>query len=850
MRTLKHKLNTIVEHAEPNLPMIGMLGSIGYPLFYMVWRYLIPQPYENLSLRLAEAVISLPWLFYPQLPKKAKDMFPYYFFVVVLILMPFFFHFMMLKNEWSVVWVMSSMACLFLLILIVNDWVFVCGYTFAGFVLAYAVVYATDGYVSYTYFRVEYIPVYLFVLVGGLIGNHKRQVAHQTKLLLMRSLSGSIAHEMRNPLSAITNAMGTLQSIIPEKPDNSDEQEKFELSNSSLFGIHDVIDASLSTIKRGNKIIDSVLVTLQDDLMDISNFKKVSVKSSIRAAIGNYGYNDPREKSLIIEKTEESFDFFGDKDLFIYVLFNLIKNALHYQDKPGFKIEISTETGSSVNYVRVRDTGPGIPHGRRKLIFERFYTFGKSGGNGLGLSFCRRVIESFGGAITCESEEGSWTEFIISLPGYTSKTATDLKREILKNKRVLIVDDQISNRLLLMKFISELGCANDQADNGKQALNLFSKNCYDLVFMDFEMPFLTGDRAVTMMREDLSINPKHPRKCVDVPVVGITALPLAEALPRAAVCGMNEVISKPMKRKDIGRVIERYFFSETPSISSDFEEMLSNARILLVDDNETSRKFMSMILAHYGCLIGQAENGKKAIELLDEQDFNLILMDMEMPVMNGVETTRAIRNGAAFSRFTNHRSIPIIALTGNTDPKSISEVKEAGMNHFLSKPIFRDELISTIAIWLKNEHDVTNIPEIHQENAMMSSESAWAAIRNENILDRSIISSLMEISDRELFGSLLEVFFKDAEILIGELERSASIGDIGLFSEFSHTLKGSSASIGANRLYVLSTHLNNLSRREEWPDHVDWLGILKQTFSKTVEEMGMSMNSDTNHVAD
>lgn len=845
MRQFKQKLDSIIEYAEPNLPVIGLFGSVGYPLFYITWKYLFPQPYEDLPMRLAAAVIALPWLLYPNLSKRVKEYFPYYFFVTALLLLPFFFHYMLLKNGWSDVWIMSSMAGLLLLILIINDWILVCCYTLAGFVLAYFVVLLTDGYVSYANFNAKYIPVYLFVLIGGLIADSRRLAATRTKLSLMKSLSGSIAHEMRNPLMAITNAMGTMQSIIPQKPEKSDESETYVLKNTSLISMHDIIDESLSTIKRGNKIIDSILVTLQDGLIDMSNFKKIGVKNATHTAITNYGYHDQKERDMVIEKTSGKFDFLGDKDLFIYVLFNLIKNALHYKDKPGFNIEISTEAGTIWNYVRVRDTGPGIPASKRDIIFDRFYTSGKSGGNGLGLSFCRRVIESFGGTITCDSEEGSWTEFTIKLPGYnSSKTVYDLKREILKVKKVLIVDDQLTNRLLLMKHVSEWNCPYDQVDNARQALNMMSKNCYDLVFMDFEMPYLTGDNAVTMIRQAQGMKPAIAQRCSQVPIVGVTALPLDEAIPRAAACGMNEVIPKPIKNREITRVFERYFFSETPSLSAAHEELLSNARILLVDDNETSRKFMSLILEHYGCSIGQAENGKEAIEQLDAQDYDLVLMDMEMPVMNGVETTVAIRSGTVFSRFGGYESIPIVALTGNTDPESVSAIKAAGMNHYMSKPIFRDELVSTIANWLKNGHMLHTSIEGEKEAPKLSSEETWAAISNESTLDRSIINGLLQISDHELMFTLLDVFINDATNLIKGLEVAADTGNLSNLDKITHTLKGSSASIGANRLFVLFKHLNDLARKGEWPDHVNWLGIVRETYEHTIKEMSMFISND------
>ena len=564
MLKLKQKAIDIVEHAEPNLSINGLFGTLGYPVYYLVWSYLYPQPYENLALRLLCAFICLPWVLYRELPKRLKEFFPIYFFVSLFIVMPYFFSFMMLKNEWSMIWAMSFMACTFLLTLFIFDWMIIIAMTAGGFMAAYATVHFLDGKVSFAYFVPEYIPIFLFSIAGGIIANYNRQLAHQSKISLMRSLSGSIAHEMRNPLSAITNAMSTVQAIIPDKPETHERHTTFDLSYSGLINIHEVIDESLATIKRGNKIIDSLLATLQDGAMDINTFKRLSSKNTIQNAISSYGYHDINERKLITEKSSATFDFLGDKDLFIYVLFNLIKNALHYRDKPGFKIEIIPEKGLAFNSIRVRDNGPGVPAGKREIIFDRFYTFGKSGGNGLGLSFCRMVIESFGGTITCKSQEGHWTEFIIRLPAYGSKPARELKKKILQQKKILIADDQISNRLLLQKYSSEWNSAANMAENGKQALEMAAKTRYDLIFMDFEMPGMNGDHAVRQLRSARNIDPSIAAHYLQVPVIGTTALALSEAIPRAGRCGMNEVLSKPVRRSDVKNIFERYFFSRKP----------------------------------------------------------------------------------------------------------------------------------------------------------------------------------------------------------------------------------------------------------------------------------------------
>ena len=832
------KVLDIVEQAEPNLPIIGLFATVGYPLFYIVWKTLLPQPYENLLLRCIEAVISLPWLLHPFLAKKIKALFPLYFVFSVPLLLPFFFYFMLLKNEWSLTWAMSSMGGLLLLILLIYDWLLICVISAVGFAIAYGAVLYLDGHVSYTYFQLEYIPTYCFALIGGIIVSHRKQSAQKSKISLLKSLSGSIAHEMRNPLNAISNAIASVHAKLPEKPSSDIGAETYSITNSGLISIHHVIEESSNILNRANKIIDSILTSMQGGEVATEGFIRLRASDAINAAVNSFPFDDPADKRLVSINTIRNFDFFGDRDLFYYVLFNLLKNSLYYKTDPGFCIAITSDSIPSANIIRIRDTGPGVSKNKRELIFEHFYTSNKKEGNGLGLSFCRRVIDSFGGSIVCNSKEGEWTEFTITLPIYESKKTQEIKNKILRKKRILITDDQISNRLILAKYLSEMACQHDQAENGKQAMALLSENRYDLIFMDFEMPLLNGDNVVKFIRSAQDIDPSLAFHYLQVPIIGITSLPEADAAVRGKKCGMNEVLSKPIRRTDVKNTIEKYFFSELAFINNAQNEIIDGKRILLVDDNETSRKFMSMVLKHYGCNIEQAINGREAINALEKDDFDLILMDVEMPVMNGIEAAKAIRSGKYFTRFCAFNTIPIIGLTGNTDEQSSLELQEAGMNYHLGKPVFKDELVSAIAVMLKN-HTYRN-KTMNSQNPYVPEQNEakfWESIAHEKVLDLSTINSLKEIGGEELIASLFETFITDTDKLIDELTDADVRKDMKQYDQILHTLKGSTGSIGANKMYVLSRYLNAVSHQGKWPENKLWIQIFKAVYTETVQEL-------------
>jgi len=849
MHILKNKAKEIIEHTEPNLGVVGLFGFLGYPVYYLIWAYIFPQPYENLPLRIFCAFISIPWVLYRFIPKKLKEIFPVYFFISLFIVIPFFFSFMMLKNEFSVVWAMSTMAGLFLLTLLISDRVLVSIMTGAGFMVAYVTVLTIDGRVGFTYFIPEYIPIFIFSIAGSIIASHKQQQAYKSKIALMKSLSGSIAHEMRNPLNAITTAIASVQNTLPVKP-GSDAAAKsyYRLSHSGLIDIHNIIEDSSHTLSSANKIIDSILTILQGGEVIVDEFIRIRSENAIETALSRFPYNDVKEKKVISFEKCMNFDFLGDRDLFFFVIFNLLKNALYYKDRNNFHIAITTDVTALSNIIRVKDNGPGIKAKNIEQIFESFYTSNKKGGNGLGLSFCRRVIESFGGTIVCNSKEGEWTEFTITLPKYYSKTVGEIKRNILRKKRILVTDDDSSNRLIISKYLSELHCQIDQAENGLQAVAMVSEKRYDLIFMDFEMPFLNGDRAVKLIRSAQNIDPSLALHYRDVPIIGITSLPKPEATERAEKNGMNEVLAKPVSVVTTRKIIEKYFFSETSPDRYETEITVSNKSILLVDDNETSRRIMSALLENYGYHIEQAFNGREALSMLEKEHFDLILMDVDMPVMDGIEATKAIRSGKNFFRFRAGKTIPIIAITGNNDEQSSRILKEAGVNFHLCKPVFKDKLITTINVFLKNniQEETPMISNTHYESEQEGSDF-WTTINSEKILDSSIIDELREIGGDELIVTLFETFIDDADKCTADLDAAVGNQNMKQFDHLIHSLKGTSGSIGAHRMYLLSGYINEFSRNTAWPDNSSWMEILKNVYAETIKELKNYMHILTQH---
>ncbi|MCE3255844.1 MAG: integral rane sensor hybrid histidine kinase [Rickettsiaceae bacterium] len=390
----------------------------------------------------------------------------------------------------------------------------------------------------------------------------------KTKIALL-GLSGSIAHEMRNPLNSIANSFEMIKVLLPKHPESHEATSQFDIAKSSLADLHNLVESGKNIIKRSNKIIDSILSNVRGEDIDKNSFVRLSARNVINAAIESFGYANPDDKNLIHFIDGPDFEFLGDQDLLIYALFNLIKNSLYYKDqKPDFKITISIEQSEKENFIKFRDNGIGIPKEKLESIFENFSTSGKIGGTGLGLAFCRRVLRSFNGDIKCDSELGSWIEFTMLIPHYKSDVTQKILSEILKNKKsendnqqsdhsfingkkILLADDDLTSSKITSRVLEHLGCSVTLAKNGLEVLNILEKQPVDLILMDIEMPVMNGLDTAKAIRRD--------RKNKDIPIIAATGNSDNEQLKLIEEAGFNDVLGKPFFKENFLEIAAEYF---------------------------------------------------------------------------------------------------------------------------------------------------------------------------------------------------------------------------------------------------------------------------------------------------
>ncbi|MCK6261862.1 hybrid sensor histidine kinase/response regulator [Vibrio sp. ZSDE26] len=333
----------------------------------------------------------------------------------------------------------------------------------------------------------------------------------ECKVRQSQALANTIAHEMRNPLAQVLIHFEKLRSQID--------------SNSGVHTLEKEIECGKSAVERGKQLIDIILREVNTASLDDEPSSSYSVKQLLNASIEQYGFESKAHKQRVQLSISSDFYVKVNETLFNFVIFNLLRNAIHYFDSyPDSQIEISVMQKDTQNHVIVRDTGPGIPEKIQTHIFNDFFSHNKSGGSGLGLGYCQRVMNSFGGTIQCQSSLGEFTEFQLLFPAIAMANTKDkpienkqdyrnivtsFDTQPFSHKHILVVDDKEVQRALVTLYLEQLdlGLNIIQANNGKTAIDIFKSNPIDLVIMDVQMPVMNGFDASIELKK---ISPTTP----------------------------------------------------------------------------------------------------------------------------------------------------------------------------------------------------------------------------------------------------------------------------------------------------------------------------------------------------
>ena len=544
----------------------------------------------------------------------------------------------------------------------------------------------------------KYIAEKIATLIIRKIAEEEMREAKEKAEALSRMKSeflASMSHEIRTPMNGVLG----MAHLMMDTPLDVEQREYIATIASSadalLTVINDILD--FSKIEAGKLELEYIDFDLKKMLEEVSDL-------------------------LVIKTDEKGLDFKcflepgthayvnGDPGRIRQILINLAGNAIKFTAKGRVNIwvEIEKENEEQAYYTfSVLDTGIGIPDEHKGRLFKSFSqvdasTTRKYGGTGLGLAISKKLTTLMGGEIGFESEPdcGSLFWFSIPLKKVTpSEKSAPVSGHDFSSKRALIVDDNKTDREILKMQMKSCGCEIFEAENaqdGLEILNIYKATDHpiDFALIDLKMPGISGDQLCQLIKNNPDIS--------STKMIMITAASQRGDAKRMFELGFDGFLTKPLKISLLYETLSNIYGEESDrdnsmSNSGNGKQETARGRVLLVEDNLINQKVAVKMLRKFGFNTSCAENGKEALEAFEKENYDIILMDMQMPVMDGLEATRGIRG-----REDDAHHIPIIAMTANAMKHDRERCLEAGMDDYISKPIKPGELEKVIFKWISS----------------------------------------------------------------------------------------------------------------------------------------------------
>ncbi|ASW00591.1 ATP-binding response regulator [Paraburkholderia aromaticivorans] len=812
----RESMRDVLERSRFAIRWGGALGLLCHPIYYVVWTYVLPQPYDNLPLRLSAALVCIPLIFQAHWPKRFNHYLLIYWHCCLIYVLPFVCTFLAIRNSFSTMWMMTEVMMIFILALCIDNPLLLMGCIGIGvFSGALAAVLSSPVPIVVSAADQSNLAVLPVVVLCSMAFSHaiSKGRIFVEKNRALQALAGSIAHEMRNPLSQLRYVLDRVEEALPSTA-RTNPSPALPRENAGELYRH-LAHGQLS-IERGLRIIAMTLDEVSAKPIRPDCLTYLSAAGTTRKALEEYGFGDETERDKVRLVVREDFTFKVDETVYLFTVFNLIKNALqHIAAQPAATLTLTVEQQSVV----VRDTGPGIAPEMLAHLFEPFRTAGNSGGTGLGLAYCQRAMQAFGGSIACRSELGKFTEFTLQFPVVPKSEVAEHERRILehatpffKGKRILIVDDDAGQRARASRALSKVGAHVSEAENGAIALTVLRESIpYDLVLMDINMPVLDGYRTTETIRAG------HGDPSWNVLIAAYTAEPGTVVRVLARRAGMDEIISKSCSVLELITALQALFENGNRHHLNQKSDAFTGKSILVADDDTYSRLVAKGYLERCGASVVEADHGQAVLDHLQRDGvIDAIVMDMNMPGMGGVETTELIR-----ARADAYAAVPIIALTGQADIKAVQACLAAGMNEVMIKPLQSGSLYACLARQFAHQRgEPVPTPAGAPATPAPTPAGTPAMMTEGELLDEK---HLEELASLELLDDSFLKGIEQIRLLVARLAVSVAAVDLESTQGALHLLLGVSGNIGARALHQFVRQIYARLVEGGWPAQADWL---------------------------